>query len=101
MKVDLLLLAEAITKLKYEALGYGSDVTSIAEVTVQDEDLQGNKLGDLIAIKCTIVTTDKYNDNKEVRTTRILEVPGATDGLGKQFHITTQKSETYEVKKKV
>lgn len=100
MKIDIDVLMGALSKLKYSISDYAGEKICSTEITIQDEDIQGNKLCDIVTIKCTTTQLNKYDGNRELITIRTLEIPGSTEGTGRKYNLVTETAQTFDLDKK-
>lgn len=98
MNIKYDLLIEALKKIDINS--YSGETLLSTEISVQSEDLQADKIGDILTIKNTVKKVDKYNNNRESTQMWILEIPAETEGLGKKFKVTRQIVENYDLEPK-
>jgi hypothetical protein len=98
MKVDINVLRKALNDMN--ANEYSGEKLLHTEIDVQSEDIQGEKLGDILTVKVTISKVDKYNNNRESTIVKILEIPGECEGQGKKYSVTTQTVDKYDLDNK-
>jgi hypothetical protein len=83
-----------------DANAYSGETVLSTEIFIQEENIQDNRLGDILTVKMTINKIDKYHGDRESTIVKILEFPATTEAQGKKYRIITQTIEDYDLEKK-
>lgn len=98
MRINLESLKTALREI--DSNTYNGETTLYTDITIQEENIQDEKLGDILTVKMTINKKSTYAREKEATIVKILEFPAETEGQGRRYKVITQTVVNYDLDKK-